>query len=131
MKSFTTIFLRRVFYREPLPEYHNYVCWISKSGFMGRKMTSNNVILKSIALCGTNMVFKRELLAECSLARLYRRSRKGFGLNKYLLTALRRKAMTPMKFEDQRRLLFGTLYMNSRLLEARDFGTNFGYTMIA
>jgi hypothetical protein len=60
------------------------VCWISKSGFMGRKMTSNNVILKPIALCGANMAFKRELLAECSLAWLYRRSRKGFGFEQIL-----------------------------------------------
>jgi len=122
---------KRVFYREPLPEYHDYVCWISKSGFMGRKMVSKNDVLKSVALGGVNMAFRRELLSKCPLAQLYKRSRKGFWiLNKYLLTALRRKVMTLMKFEDQRLLLFGTLYMNSRLLEARDFGTNFGYTMI-
>jgi hypothetical protein len=97
---------------------------------MGRKMVSENDVLKSISLGGVNMAFRKEFLSECQLAQLYKRSRKGFWFEKCLLTALRRKAMTPMKFEDQRRLLFGTLYMNSHLLEARDFGTNFGYTMI-
>ena len=82
---------KRVFYREPLPEYHDYVCWISKSGFMGRGVTSNNVILKSIALGGANMAFKRELLAECPLALLYRRGRKGFVFEQILVHCVKKK----------------------------------------
>jgi glycosyltransferase involved in cell wall biosynthesis len=82
---------KRVFYREPLPEYHDYVCWISKSGFMGRGATSNNVILKSIALGGANMAFKRELLAECPLTLLYRRSRKGFEFEQILVHCVKKK----------------------------------------
>ena len=46
------------FYREPLPEYCDYACWISKSGFIGRETTLGNGILKPVALCGANMAFK-------------------------------------------------------------------------
>jgi hypothetical protein len=56
--SSTLMFLQKSFYREPLPEYCDYACWISKSGFIGRETTLGNGILKPVALCGANMAFK-------------------------------------------------------------------------
>jgi glycosyltransferase involved in cell wall biosynthesis len=82
---------KRVFYREPLPEYYDYVCWISKSGFMGRKMVSENDVLKSVALGGVNMAFRRELLSKCPLAQLYKRSRKGFYFEQILAYCIKKK----------------------------------------
>jgi hypothetical protein len=82
---------KRVFYREPLPEYHDYVCWISKSGFMDRKIVSENDVLKSVALAGVNMAFRRELLSKCPLAQLYKRSRKGFWNEQILAYCIKKK----------------------------------------
>jgi glycosyltransferase involved in cell wall biosynthesis len=83
--------MKRVFYREPLQEYHDYSCWISKSGFMGKKTLPGNGILKSVALCGTNMAFRRELLIECPLAQLYRMSKKGFWFEQILAYCVKKK----------------------------------------
>ena len=82
---------KRIFYREPLPEYHDYVCWISKSGFTGRKIVSENNVLKSVALGGVNMAFRRELLSGCPLAQLYKRSRKGFWNEQILAYCVKKK----------------------------------------
>ena len=66
------------FYKRPLPEYSGYVSWVSRSGFTSAREAPKAEVFKSLTLTGANMAFKRELLVGIPLARLYRRSRKGF-----------------------------------------------------
>ena len=51
---------KRSSYREPLPDYQDYACWVSKSGFMG-----------------ANAAFRRNIIKDCPLAFLYSKEYKG------------------------------------------------------
>jgi len=82
---------KKVFYRRPLPEYLDYVCWISRSGFMGMSEQATTDIFKSVSIGGVNMAFRREPLSECRLAELYRRSRKAFLFEQLLAHHVRRR----------------------------------------
>lgn len=83
--------LRNIFYRKPLPELSDYVHWLSIAGFRGFKQISEEGVFKSIGLCGANMGFKREAIADCPIAELYRRSRKGYLFEQVLAYCARRK----------------------------------------
>jgi len=66
-----------VFYRKPLPEYLDYIGWISNSGFTGMKKLPHNGLFKSALPGGVNMAWRRDAVANCPLAELYKRSKKG------------------------------------------------------
>lgn len=68
---------KKVFYRKPLKELHNYCRWLSVSGFPGAR-TCLSPIIKSVLLSGNNMGFKSEALRGLNLKESYRGSRKGF-----------------------------------------------------
>jgi len=82
---------RYMFYRRPLPEYSDYVGWISISGFMGMKALPSEGIFKSVLLGGVNMAWRREAVADCPLAALYRRSRKGLWFEQLLAYCAKRR----------------------------------------
>lgn len=73
----------KVFYRKPLPIFQDYCEWISVSGLLGSK-SCNDDLIKSAFLHGANMGFKTELIRDCPLSLLYRRSKKGL-LNEQVL----------------------------------------------
>ena len=82
---------KTVFHRRPLPEFSNYMSWLSVSGFMGAKEVLSSEVFKSINLAGTNMGFKKEAIAGCPLAQLYRRSKKGLGFEQLLAYCAKRR----------------------------------------
>lgn len=82
---------RKMFYREPLPEFSNYVSWLSISGFRGSKDVSKEGMFKSIGLIGANMGFRRKAIVGCPLATLYRKSRKCFHFEQVLVYCAKRK----------------------------------------
>lgn len=118
-----------VFYRKPLPEYLDYIGWVSNSGFTGMKKPSHNGLFKSALPGGVNMAWRRDAVANCPLAELYKRSKKGLWLSISLRTARRKGDMTPTASEDPRRLRYGISSISSRLPEAEASGMSFGFTM--
>jgi hypothetical protein len=98
---------------------------------MGRKIVLENDVLKFVSLGGVNMAFRKELLSKCPLAQLYKRSRKGLWNEQILAYCVKKTGYDTYEIRGSKCSPLSTLYMNNRLLEARDFGTNFGYTMIA
>jgi glycosyltransferase involved in cell wall biosynthesis len=82
---------RRVFYREPLPEFAGYIGWIAKSGFMGMANPQYNGIFKYALLIGVNMAFRRSAINNCPLARLFKKSRKGLWFEQILAYCARGK----------------------------------------
>jgi glycosyltransferase involved in cell wall biosynthesis len=81
---------KEVFYRRPLPQFSDYCGWISISGFMGLKDCPGPII-KSTSLGGVNMGFRRELIVECPLATLYKKSRRGLWNEQTLVVCVRKK----------------------------------------
>jgi len=86
-------------HRKPLAEYSDYCAWISQSGFMGRKQC-NNGIYKSALLGGVNMGLRRELVYDCPLAELYKKSRKGLWNESLLAYCIRRKGFHTYFIQD-------------------------------
>ena len=82
---------KEVFYRKPLPEYFDYVSWISRSGFMGMSKRLTGDVFKSVSIGGVNMAFRREPLNGFPLAKLYRRSKKAFLFEQLLVHCVRKK----------------------------------------
>ena len=82
---------RLTFYRKPLPEYSDYIGWISKSGYMGMKKPPNEGVFKSALLGGVNMAFYRDAVVSSPLAQLYRKSRKCFWFESLLAYYARKK----------------------------------------
>jgi glycosyltransferase involved in cell wall biosynthesis len=77
-ERFTNTPSKRVIHREPLPEYTDYVEWVSRSGFMGSREAPSNGTFKSVFLMGANMAWRIEAVHDCPLTQLYRKSKKGF-----------------------------------------------------
>lgn len=82
---------RKIFYKKPLPEFYDYVSWLSISGFRGSKDIPKGGIFKSIGLIGANMGFRRKAIVDCPLATLYRKSRKCFHFEQVLVYCAKRK----------------------------------------
>ena len=82
---------RRVFYREPLPEFVGYTSWIAKSGFMGMANPQYDGVFKYALLGGVNMAFRRDAVVNCPIADLFRKSRKGIWNEQILAYCARRK----------------------------------------
>ncbi len=64
-------------HREPLDEYKDYCGWISKSGFIARKQCDSSFV-PSALMAGANMGFRRELVNDCPVEALYKKSKKGY-----------------------------------------------------
>jgi len=105
---------RRVFYREPLPEFVGYIGWIAKSGFMGMANPQYDGVFKYVLLKGVNMAFRRSVINDCPLARLFKKSRRCFLTNKFSHTALGGKDMIYMVPEVLMRQRFGILPIINR-----------------
>jgi len=86
-------------HRKPLAEYSEYCAWISQSGFMGRKQC-NNGIYRSALLGGVNMGLRRELVYDCPLAELYKKSRRGLWNESLLAYCIRRKGFHTYFIQD-------------------------------
>jgi len=82
---------RKIFYKKPLPEFYDYVSWLSISGFRGSKDIPKGGIFKSIGLIGANMGFRRKAIVDCPLATLYRKSRKCLHFEQVLVYCAKRK----------------------------------------
>jgi len=82
---------RRVFYREPLPEFVGYTSWIAKSGFMGMANPQYDGVFKYVLLKGVNMAFRRSAINDCPLAQLFKKSRRCFFNEQILAYCARRK----------------------------------------
>jgi glycosyltransferase involved in cell wall biosynthesis len=82
---------RRVFYREPLPEFAGYIGWIAKSGFLGMANPPHDGVFKYTLLSGVNMAFHRYAVVGCPIADLFRKSRKGMWNEETLAYCARRK----------------------------------------
>ncbi|MGC9108201.1 MAG: glycosyltransferase family 2 protein, partial [Infirmifilum sp.] len=81
---------KEVFYRRPLPYFRDYCGWVSVSGFMGLRPCTGPVI-KSALLGGVNMGFRRELVMDCPLDTLYKKSRRGLWNEQTLAICVRKK----------------------------------------
>lgn len=77
-------------HRAPLPEYEGYCGWIATSGFLGRRDCGEGVI-KSALLWGVNMAFRTELIRDCQLGQMYRKSRRGGRFEQFLAYCVRKK----------------------------------------
>ena len=82
---------KNVFYRKPLPEFVDYVGWISRSGFMGMREPPVEGVFKSALLGGVNMAWRRESVEGCPLAQQYKKSRKGMWFEQLLAYCVRRR----------------------------------------
>jgi glycosyltransferase involved in cell wall biosynthesis len=82
---------RKIFYKKPLPEFSDYVSWLSISGFRGSKDIPKEGMYKSIGLIGANMGFRRKAIVGCPLATLYRKSRKCLHNEQVLIYCAKRK----------------------------------------
>lgn len=80
-----------IFYKKSLPEFSDYVSWLSISGFSGLKRIPKEGVFKSVALIGANMGFRRKAIVDCPLATLYRRSRKCLHNEQILAYCAKRK----------------------------------------
>ncbi|MBP1448906.1 MAG: glycosyltransferase family 2 protein [Thermoproteus sp.] len=94
--TYTTIGRRRKFlaslsklHRKPLPEYADYCEWLSTSGLLGGICSSDAAL--SAGLWGANMGLKTELIVDCPLDKLYKRSKRGFHNEQILSYCIRRK----------------------------------------
>ncbi|MGC9107452.1 MAG: glycosyltransferase family 2 protein [Infirmifilum sp.] len=81
---------KEVFYRRPLPQFSDYCGWVSISGFMGLKDCPGPII-KSALLDGVNMGLRKELVADCPLDTLFKKSKRGLWNEKILATCIRKK----------------------------------------
>lgn len=91
---------KAVYYRRPLPEYSEYCEWIAISGFMGSKNCDNRVI-KSTALGGVNMAWRKRAVEDCPLSQLYKRSRKGLWNEQTLAYCAKRRGYNTYKVLDR------------------------------
>lgn len=82
---------REIFYRSPLPLFEGYCGWVSRSGFMGRRPCS----LPHLGALpgGANMAWRREAVAGCPIAELYRKSRLGFWFESVLAYCARARGL--------------------------------------
>jgi len=81
---------KEVFYRRPLPQFSDYCGWVSISGFMGLKDCPGPII-RSALLDGVNMGLRRELVADCPLDILFKKSKRGVWNEKILAICIVKK----------------------------------------
>lgn len=81
-------------YGKPMKVYKGYTNYISKSGFLIRGQTNtrhgDKAILDAIFI-GANMGFRREAIEDCPLGRFFKRSKKGYSNESFLVYWARRK----------------------------------------
>jgi glycosyltransferase involved in cell wall biosynthesis len=116
---------RNVFYRKPLPELSDYVHWLSIAGFRGFKQVPEEGVFKSIGLSGANMGFKSEAIADCPIAELYRRSRKGYLFEQVLAYCARKKGFNIYEVKGSRAPIVWHIMHSQSLTRSKGFWHEF------
>jgi len=83
-----------ILFIDDMKVYKGYTNYISKSGFLIRGQTNtrhgDKAILDAIFI-GANMGFRREAIEDCPLGRFFKRSKKGYSNESFLVYWARRK----------------------------------------